>query len=398
MGETFQKFASRCMLCQSEQLEPIIQIPQVPVFCNVLWLTREEAIAASRGDIYLVHCRNCDHIYNTAFDPALVDYHRGYENSLFFSGVYRAYVQETAQILVDRYDIHRKEIIEIGCGQGDFLRLLCALGCNRGLGFDPSLTLNLPDTGEDCQLSFIAEPYSERHAHIPASMVSASHVLEHLENPVGMLNTVKRTIWAQSGAIIFIEVPNAQYAFERLGIWDIIYEHPSYFSLVSLHWLFDHCGYLVLELHRAYADQYLVAVASLQTGEDDQMGVDMHLQSEALHIPDHYTEMFHRKIEGWQAYVAHLSKHGSRVVVWGAGSKGVTFLNLLGDSSLVEYVVDINPGKVGKYIPGGGQRVISPEFLRDYQPDIIIVMNPVYQVEISRQLAQLEVQAKLMNV
>jgi len=87
---------------------------------------------------------------------------------------------------------------------------------------------------------------------------------------------------------------------------------------------------------------------------------------------------------------------GQLAVVWGAGSKGVSFLNALKDLQ-IEYVVDINPRKQGMYIPGTGQQIVRPEFLRDYQPDVIVVMNPVYRREIRKLTKKLGLTAKLIS-
>jgi len=55
----------------------------------------------------------------------------------------------------------------------------------------------------------------------------------------------------------------------------------------------------------------------------------------------------------------------------------------------IKYVVDINPNKHGKYIAGTGQKIVSPEFLRAYQPDVVIIMNPIYKSEIQQHLNRL---------
>jgi hypothetical protein len=69
-------------------------------------------------------------------------------------------------------------------------------------------------------------------------------------------------------------------------------------------------------------------------------------------------------------------------VVWGAGSKGVTFLNVLEVGELIAYIVDLNPRKHLKYIADTGQQIVSPEFLLTYRPEVVIVMNPIYLEEI----------------
>ena len=70
------------------------------------------------------------------------------------------------------------------------------------------------------------------------------------------------------------------------------------------------------------------------------------------------------------------------VAVWGAGSKGVTFANLVGGDS-IGCAVDVNPRKHGRFVPGTGHRVISPAELAERQPAAIVVMNPLYTSEIT---------------
>jgi hypothetical protein len=62
----------------------------------------------------------------------------------------------------------------------------------------------------------------------------------------------------------------------------------------------------------------------------------------------------------------------------------VTFLNTLKTKDHIDYVVDINPRKQGRYVAGTGQQIVTPDFLRDYQPDMVMVMNPIYKREIQQ--------------
>jgi len=84
--------------------------------------------------------------------------------------------------------------------------------------------------------------------------------------------------------------------------------------------------------------------------------------------------------------------------VWGAGSKGVSFVNLLEESRYVECLVDINPRKQGSYVPGTGHRVVAPQFLQEYQPDVVVLMNPVYLDEVRRLLAEMACAPELLTV
>jgi hypothetical protein len=61
-------------------------------------------------------------------------------------------------------------------------------------------------------------------------------------------------------------------------------------------------------------------------------------------------------------------------------------------------VVDINPHKHGTYLPGGGQQIVAPQTLREYRPDVVIAMNPVYREEIAADLGRLGVRAELLTL
>jgi hypothetical protein len=78
-------------------------------------------------------------------------------------------------------------------------------------------------------------------------------------------------------------------------------------------------------------------------------------------------------------------------VLWGGGSKAVAFLTTLGVTSEIAYAVDVNPRRSGTFIAGGGQEIVAPEFLRDHQPDVVIIMSPIYHDEIQAALADMGV-------
>ena len=63
----------------------------------------------------------------------------------------------------------------------------------------------------------------------------------------------------------------------------------------------------------------------------------------------------------------------------------------------VKYIVDINPNKQGKYVAGIGNQIVSPEFLREIQPENVIITNPLYEKEIATTLKQLGIHANIIN-
>ena len=72
------------------------------------------------------------------FDSSLQEYCQNCEESQHVSPTFTKFARELAQRWIDRYDLHNKTILEIGCGKGEFLTLICELGNNRGIGIDPT--------------------------------------------------------------------------------------------------------------------------------------------------------------------------------------------------------------------------------------------------------------------
>lgn len=182
-----------CPVCGKRQLAQFLKLPRVPAFCNVQAPTRAAALDAAAGEIVLGYCAECTHIANIAFDPRLLPYSDTYENSLYFSPRFRSYIRQVCQHLIDRYGLRGRTIVDIGCGKGDLLRTICAMGGNRGIGFDRS---RVPDPGEDqksADVSFVQDFYSEEFSKLYPDLVVCFHVLEHLEKPAELLATILRT-------------------------------------------------------------------------------------------------------------------------------------------------------------------------------------------------------------
>lgn len=98
----------------------------------------------------------------------------------------------------------------------------------------------------------------------------------------------------------------------------------------------------------------------------------------------------------WRQLIAEHAAAGRRPVLWGAGSRSVQFLAAADPECRLSAVVDVNPRKWGRYLPGAGHRVDAPESLREVQPGTVIITNPAYREEIGAALTQLGVAATLL--
>jgi hypothetical protein len=343
-------------------------------------------------------CRTCGFIFNVAFAASLQAYSSGYEATQSFSPTFNSFARRLATRLIDQYRLHNKTIIEIGCGQGEFLTLLCELGDNRGIGFDPAYVGGRPDGSTQDRITFIKDYYSEKYAHYRGDFVCCKMTLEHIQDTAAFVRTIRRSLRDRSDTTVFFQVPDVTRILRELAFWDIYYEHCSYFSLGSLARLFRSCAFDVVHLAREYDDQYLMIEARPGNGAE----LTSPHQEEDLQVlmqdVRYFSENYSHKLDVWQRAVRQISRSGQRAVIWGAGSKGVAFLTTLGIRDEIEYAVDINPLKHGTYMAGTGQQIVAPEFLMGCKPDVVIVMNPVYEEEIRRTVEGLGISPELICV
>ncbi len=381
-----------CIICGGRSLEQLISIPDVPTLCNRLCASEAEAANAPRGDISLVYCFDCGHVVNSAFDQARVNYDGRFENTLTFSPRYRKYADVTADRLINRYGLRDKRIVEIGCGSGDFLRLLCGPG-NHGEGYDPSQPTSR--SGAGCgSVEIIGRNFEVDDAR-GADFVCCRHVLEHLREPMGLLWNLRESMATRAGAVAFFEVPNGLFTLDRLGIWDIIHEHVSYFTPSSLVRAFHDAGFTVCCAEPAFDDQYLWLEARV-AGRSAPNGLPKR-PPDVLYSS--FSERFAKKVAEWRRRIDDLRFDRRQIAVWGAGAKGVMFLNLLQvrSGAGVDWVVDINPRKQGHFVPLMRQRIVGPDYLLENPPDLVVVMNPEYEREIRGTIESMGICCEVMS-
>lgn len=398
-----------CPVCSADGAKVFFELLEMPVFIGVQWPSRDQARGCDKGDLRLAYCGECGFIWNVAFDPKLVEYSQQYDNSLHFSSVFQEYTAGLVKRLIEDHDLHEKHVIDIGCGKGDFLAMLCEAGGNSGTGFDPSYEGARVSSSAADRMTFFQDLYSEKYADRQADLLCSRYVFEHIADPLPFLRMIRRSIGSAGGSpggdagggadtsVVYFEVPNVNLILRDLSVWDIIYEHCSYFGKESLARVFAECGFKIGNVTEAYSGQFLGIEAfpgengaqfkQADWGDLDALGASV----------ETFTANYAKKLDVWNDRLASFERDGRRAVAWGAGAKAVGFLNMLKIDEQIPYVVDINPHKCGRHLAGTGQKVVAPEFLKDYRPDVVILMNPIYRDEIRNQLDEMEVEVEFID-
>ncbi|MGH8626116.1 MAG: class I SAM-dependent methyltransferase [Gammaproteobacteria bacterium] len=378
--------ASICPSCNRGEMATFHRIASVPVNSCVLFDSRGEARDFLRGSIALGFCAECGFVSNTAFDPTHTEYSQRYEETQGFSPTFKVFHEDLARRLIERHDLHQKEIIEIGCGKGEFLILLCELGANKGVGFDPSYIEGRNYSEAKASIRFIQDFYSERYSSFAGDFVCCKMTLEHIHATDKFLQMTRRSMGDRMDTVVFFMVPDATRILRECAFEDIYYEHCSYFSPGSVARLFRKAGFEILNLSNEYDGQYL----TIEAKPGDGVKQPPLAAENDLSILAHYVACFQAKYEEkrqfWNRRLHDLRTNKAKVMLWGSGSKAVSFLTSTEASSTVDYVIDVNPHRQGHYMPGTGQEIVAPEFLRHYQPDAVIVMNRIYCDEIQGSL------------
>jgi SAM-dependent methyltransferase len=384
-----------CPSCGGRELEEFYAQDDIPVHSVRLMRSRDEAVRFPRGSLRLALCRTCGFITNTAYDPSPQDYGDSYEETQGFSPTFNEWADGLAKRWVERYGLQGKQVLEIGCGKGEFLVSMVEHGVARGIGIDPSFVEERVSGPAAERVTVIKDYYSEDHAHLVGDAVVCRHTLEHIHETAKLVRLVRRSLEESPDTVVLFELPDVLRVLREVAFWDLYYEHCSYFTPGSLARLFRRAGFEVLDLALEYDDQYILIDCRRARGGSGPHPLEEHPAEVATAVQD-FVRGFAATRAEWRDRLQGVRGDGRRSVIWGGGSKGVSFLTTLGINGEVEYVVDVNPYKQGMFMPGTGHEVVGPGFLQEYRPDLVVAMNPVYLPEIAGELSSLGVEAELL--
>jgi SAM-dependent methyltransferase len=375
-----------CPNCNSAGCcHPFYEVLGVPTNSCLLIEDRARALGFPTGDIVLAVCNDCGFIFNTAWDVQRTVYSDKYEETQGFSPTFNTFNRALAEELVKGYDIRGKTVLEIGCGKGEFLSLICEVGGNYGVGYDPSFVPDRQHSRDN--IRFVREFFTENTNEAAPDLLCCKMTLEHIGKTHRFLRSV-RSVTNKGDSIIFFQVPDVDRILKERAFWDVYYEHCSYFSAASLRRLFTGTGFAAQKIWTGYGDQYLMILAQPAETTSDRIPTGGDDVATIVQMSGSFAAAVARSRSAWLARLRNWAAAGQRTVLWGSGSKAVAFLTTLGLHEEIEHVVDINPYRVGKFLPVTGQRIVAPAFLRDYRPDNVVIMNPIYRDEIERELAR----------
>jgi len=384
-----------CPVCDSGDTHEFLRRSNVPVHQNQLMSEATAARDMPRGELAFRACHGCGFVFNPRYDPSLQEYGRAYDNSQMFSPAFQTHVEALVERLSASGGLRRCRIVEVGCGQGDFLRRLVAdpQRDNRGIGFDPAYRGPLADLGG--RLTFQQRFFDRRCGDVAADVVVCRHVIEHVADPRSLLQGVREGVAHSPRARVFFETPCAEWILRHGVVWDFFYEHCSLFTAQSLRTAFQRAGFRVDRVENVFGEQYLwleaaPAFDSAPTWDADPGAIPR--------LAEDYRSAEAERRDRWERILTRLEGRGL-VALWGAGAKGVTFANLVDpDARRICCIVDLNPAKQQRFLPGTGHPIVGPAELASRRIASVLILNPNYAAEIRRTVEGLGLELAVVDL
>lgn len=352
-----------CPVCAHTLAAPFFNGGEQPL-ATLGWPTsREAAQAMHRYALDFMQCPQCSHVWNRSFSYEDIPYQDNPNRMFNKGGVWKGHLADTRDLIVKAAP-PSPVVIDIGCGEGHFVRALseACQGKGRFIGFDPN-TGSESGRGVEFHAKFF-EPLADMETFSP-DIIVIRHVLEHLTEPAVF---VEQLAWgaAKTGkkCLLFAESPCIDRVFETRRLADFYYEHVSHFTTRSFRTLLERGGNVVT-LDHGYDGEVVFGLLDLGVAENMQ-------QSAADGID--FAQRATTSVQTISGYLDELAASGKKVAIWGGTGKAAAFINLYGvDAEQFPLVVDSDPDKAGSFVPGTGQKIVFRDELKRKPVDVVII-------------------------
>jgi SAM-dependent methyltransferase len=384
-----------CRLCDSDRLLSVLDLGATPP-CEK-FLTADELDLAE--PTYPLHLRLCEDCLLLQI-PALITPEETFTEYAYFASYSDSWVRHAKDFVdeaIQRLGLGpHSRVVEVASNDGYLLQHVVAAGIPC-LGIEPSENVGAAARARDVPTvaAFLDEQLAAkvRGEHGPADLVVANNVYAHIPDLRGFTRALRRLM--DDDGWLSIEVHHA-LNLVQLGQFDTIYhEHFQYYTLFSAICALATSGLAVVdvELLPTHGGSMRIWACSAEIAGRPTARVEKVMAAEeaaGLHRVDGYLQLRPRTEAIRHELLRFLLRcraEGKRVVGYGAPGKGNTLLNYCGiRSDLLEYTVDRNPYKHGRFTPGARIPIYHPDRLAKDRPDVVLALPWNLEAELTEQL------------
>ena len=356
----------RCIACGAPLWEtPLLTLDNMPA--SAQHLPDAQGVKEDRGlTLDLCQCMGCGLVQ---FDCEPVDYYRDVIRAGGFSKTMVELRRYQYKHLIDSYHLEGKKFIEVGCGQGEFLKVLSEFPVEvHGIEHDPHLVELARAQGLDVTEGF-TETEDTRFAGGLYDVFLSFNFLEHQPDPGTMLQAIYRNL--EDDAMGLITVPSFEYIMDHNSYYELIRDHLAYYTFETLTPLLERNGFLVEECEVINRDTLSVIVKKRP-------------QMDTENLLECYVNL-KREME---PYMKYLDAWDKKVAVWGASHQGFTLAATTKLGERARYIIDSAPFKQGKFAPASHLPIVGPDHFHEHPVDAIIITAPGYTDEIAASIRQ----------
>jgi SAM-dependent methyltransferase len=391
-GERNSVTEQSCRSCGGSQLETFLDLGETPLADRLLTdadLDKPELIFPLR----VAFCKDCSLVQITETVNPKILFADAYPYFSSFSPALLKHSRENALDLIARRGLGPNSfVVELASNDGYLLKNYVEAGI-RVLGIDPAdgPAAAAEKIGVPTRCAFFTRDLAETlHAEgIRSDVIHANNVLAHVADTNGFVAAIARLL--KEDGVAVIEAPYNEPLVEHCEFDTIYHEHLCYFSVTALDKLFRRHGLYLNELKhlsihggslRLYVEPHERVGASVK----DQLA---HEAARGINGIDYFRD-FSAKVDVLKrdllALLQRLKSEGATIAAYAAAAKGATLINTIGiGSKLVDFVVDRNVHKQGKFMPGQHIPIRSTEALLEVQPDYVLMLAWNFADEILEQ-------------
>jgi SAM-dependent methyltransferase len=370
-----------CRSCGGAELEGVLSLGTVPIADRLLTAENMD-VRDMAAPLDLVFCRGCALVQIRQTIPPEVLFDSEYPYFSSFSTTLLEHSRKNAVELIAQLGLGPKSlVVEIASNDGYMLRNFVGHGVPV-LGIDPAPApaKAAEALGVPTRVAFFGRELAQELAEDGqlADLVIANNVLAHVADLNGLVAGM-RTILKPKGLLV-IEVPYVADLVAHCEFDTIYHQHLCYFSVTSLDRLFRRHGLYLNGVRRLpiHGGSLRLCVGRREEVRDSVRTLLAQEREHGLDRIESYLafgERVHRLKDRLTGLLKEIRAEGKRIAAYGAAAKGTTLLGYCGiGAETIDYVVDRNPHKQGRYLPGNRLRILAPERLVQDRPDYVLLL------------------------
>jgi len=388
----------KCRHCGLELNLPFVDLGSAPL--SNAYLTEQTLHAPEKWyPLRVLVCTNCWLVQTDDLAGRDELFNADYAYFSSFSMTWLAHVQRYVEDMTERFSLGSKsQVVEVAANDGYLLQYMKAQGIPC-LGVEPAAST--AKTARKKGIPIVEDFFGVRLAKEllahgkEADLITANNVLAHVPDINDFVEGFTRLLKPQG--VVTFEFPHLLKLIDGNQFDTIYHEHFSYLSLTSVDYILAVNGLTVFDVEELPTHGGSLRVFAQRSDAGQRLRsvrVNALLQREVqvgIYSPEYYSAFqikTNRVKNDFLRFLLESKCQGKTVAGYGAAAKGNTLLNFAGvHPDLLPYVVDLNPAKQGKFMPGSRIPIVDETYMRTHRPDWVLVLPWNLRDEVMEQLA-----------